>query len=720
MNRPALLPDDGLSRALVALGVAILVVGLVVGAIAPVAGISGLGSTGSVGEPKQVDPAEVGSEGSLSAVEQQLAQRLAERARSGAVNLSSGDIEQARERVNGTEYQSLLQQYSSVANQTGNTEQTIAYRRMLEAQATFIDSLDRYNRVHDRYEAFRDAEYTAVELADARTRPDLSEYEAGSDKPSPVDETQIYRSAHRLSRLAGAVNESGTRLNRRYQRLSNLSNRNFTTTRASINESVGNVTTRQETVRDQTFVSTDLTVAEHSRTASFSDPLSIRGSVTANGSGVENGTLNVTAGNQTLEATTGPNGSFAVSYRPALVSANTSSVTVAYVPENDSAHAPVSERLNVKFTRETPHAEVTAEPESLSYDDRLMVSGWVSVEGTGVPDAPYVILVGGQVFARNETDETGRFDASEPLSSSVADGERTVRVLVPLEDRTLASTSANTTVDIVELGTNLSAAATDVDGQTVRVSGRFSRLNGGGIPNQTADIAVNGTSVATTETTANGSFATAVAVPSAQLDGGLLGGSRTIGVEASYQDTGSNLAPSRATDSLTVRTSGQPVLLGGLAALVIALGGGALLARRRPWEAGGGEAGGDGLDEPMVSTGQVGRSDEDTTSLLAAAREQLGSDPETAIRVGYAALRDRIERRNAVPGDGRTHWEFYRDCEAADVDEETLETLRAVTERYEQVAYAAEGVGTDAARSTIETVDSFVDESTGTTPGGSD
>ena len=88
--------------------------------------------------------------------------------------------------------------------------------------------------------------------------------------------------------------------------------------------------------------------------------------------------------------------------------------------------------------------------------------------------------------------------------------------------------------------------------------------------------------------------------------------------------------------------------------------------------------------------------------------------------VGSDRLRDRIERHNAVPGDGRTHWEFYRDCETADVDEETLETLRAVTERYEEVAYAADAVGTDAARSTIETIESLVDESTGATPGGGD
>jgi len=721
MHRRALLPTDGLSRALVLVGVATLVVGLVVGAIAPAAGVSGFGASGG-GDPKQVDPASVGGGGDLSAVERQLAEQLAERARSGAANLSNGDIEQARERINGTEYEALLQQYASVANRTGNADQTLAYRRMLEAQAEFIEALDRYDRVYGRYESMRNAEYTAAELADARTRPDLREVEAGAAKPGPTNRTAVYRSAHQLSRLADAVDRTGTRLTDRYERLGNLSNGNFTAARASITESVGNVTTRQGTVRNRTFVPTELTVDGHSRTASFSDPLYVRGSVAANGTGVANGTLTVTAGEQTLRTTTGPNGTFTVSYRPTLVSANRTNVTVAYVPENDSAHAPASERFAVNFTRETPQVGVTVEPDSLSYDDRLMVGGTVTVDGVGVPEAPYVVVVGGRVFARNVTDEAGRYDVSGPLPSSVSDGDQPVRVLVPLENRTLVGASANATVRVVELATDLSATATHVEGETVRVRGRLKRLNGGGVPNQTVDLAVNGTTVASAETTANGSFAKTVAVPDGLLGGGLLGGRASVVVTAAYRDAGSNLGPSRAAETVAVRTGGRPLALGGLAVLALALAGVAFALRRRPWERAGDQTAGESDrpgGRPSAATSAAG-DDGDAASLLAAARDRAGTDPEAAVRVGYAALRERIERRGAVPSDGRTHWEFYRDCEAADVDEATLETLRTVTERYEQVAYAADAVGAEAARRTLDAVESLVDESAGPDPGGSD
>ncbi|WP_436911275.1 hypothetical protein [Halosimplex marinum] len=721
MHRPALLPDDGLARALVVVGVATLVVGLVVGAVAPAAGVSGLGSPGAAGEPRQVDPAEVGSEGDLSAVERQLAEQLADRARSGAVNLSSDDIEQARDRINGTEYESLLDRYASVANQTGNTEQTLAYRRMLRAQSEFIEDLDRYNRIHRRYQALRNAEYTTAEMATARTRPDLREIEPGSERPTPANRTQIYRRAHQLSRLADEVNRTGTRLSERYRTLGNLSSRNFTAARAAVTRSVGNVTARQATVRDRTFVPTDLTVAGHSRTASFSDPLYVRGTVSTNGTGVRNGTITVTAGNQTINATTGPDGTFTLSYRPTQVPAGRSAVTVAYVPENDSASAPARDRFDVNFTRETPDIGVTVEPDAVSYGDRITVSGRVSVDDVGVPEAPYVVIADGLVLARNETDDMGRYSVSRRLPSSVADGEQPVRVLVPLENGTLTSASANTSVRVAELATELSAEATHVGGETVRVTGRLSQVNGGGVANETVDIAVNGTTVGTAETTANGSFDTAVAVPSRLLDGGLLGGSRTLVVATAYRDAGSNLGPSRVAESITVETAGQPVLLGGLAALVVALVGGAVLFRRRPWE---GERDDTASDEsghpPGVAAGGVDDGSDTAASLLSAARDHLGSDPETAVRVGYAALRARIERRDTVPGDGRTHWEFYRDCEAADVDETTLETLRTVTERYEEVAYAADGVGVDAAQSTLQEVESLVDGSAGPDPGGSD
>ncbi|WP_123538120.1 hypothetical protein [Halosimplex salinum] len=722
MNRPALLPDDTVSRALVTVGIAVLVVGVVVGAIAPAAGVSGLGGSDAAGEPRQTDPAEAGGEGDLSAVERQLADRLADRARSGAINVSSGDVDEARERLNGTEYEALVEQYSSVANETGNADQTIAYRRMLETQREFVETVDRYNRIHQRYQSLRSGEYTATDFGDARIRPDLSEVESGGEKPMPGGRGQVYRHAHELSRLADDVEETGGLLDERYRTLSNVSGQDFTEGRASIDETVENVTARQATVRDETFRPTELRVDDYSRTASFSNPLSVAGRVTANGSAVSNGTVRLSVGNQTAETETDANGSFNVDHRPALVSTNVSSATVAYVPANDSADAPAEQTLKVEFRQETPAVDVSVAPDEIRYGERLRVTGQVSVDGVGVPNAPYIVLVDGQVFARNETDSAGRYDVSERFPSSVGDGEQRVRVLVPLENRTLAGASANATLQVAELATDLTANATHVEGRTVRVEGHLSSANGHDVDNETVGLAVDGTTVATTETDANGSFATTIAVPSEALDGGLLGGSQKILVTASYEDATSNLAPVGHTTDVTVRAPGRPVLLGGLALLVVGLVGGVVLARRRPWETGG-ERGVSGAGQPGIAASDLGGSvsaSADSASLLSTARDRLASDPETAVRVGYAALRHRIERQGAVPGDGRTHWEFYRDCRDADLDAETLDALRDVTERYERVAYAAGAVDADAARATLDRIESFVDGSLPDGPGQTD
>jgi hypothetical protein len=701
-------PEDTLSRVLVVVGVALLAVGLIVGAIAPAAGVSGFGQSGVADTSRQDNPQEVSNESDLSSLQQRLADRLARRAESGAVNVSSGDIGEARERLNGTEYESLLDQYSAVSNETGSTEETVAYRRMLELQSEFVTMIDEYWTAHERYQSVRN-----VTFADGRlvTRPDATA-EREREAFERANRIDTYRQAHRLARIAVDVNETGARLIDQYRRLGDLSERNFTTARRSVGEAVTNVTATQERVTERTFTDTAVRITDRTQTASYSDPLRVEGVVTANWSAVPNATVRLSVGNETVETTTDPDGSFQFRYQPTFAATSDSRVTVRYVPANDSANAPAAASFGVTLRQQTPTVTVTATPREVSYGETFLVAGRVSVDRTGIEGTPYTVLVGGQVVGQGETGPAGRYAVSRPLPSTVANGTQAVRVLLPVENRALASTSANTTVRVLELGTNLSLDSVGVDDQTVRVRGTLSSVEGT-VANQTVDIAINGTTVGTVETGANGSFATAVAVPDAVLDSGLFGGTVTVAISASYGDASSNLGPSEAVVTRTVSAPGRPAILGGLGAAFVVLVVGTLLARRVDWRSrwslgrssGPDDDGDTGRDTPAAF------EDADPQSLLATARDALTSDPDTAVRVGYAALRRRVERESGASGDGRTHWEFYRDCREAGLDEATLTTLRSVTERYERVAYAADGVTAETARTTLEEVESLVDGS---------
>ncbi|MFB6150815.1 MAG: hypothetical protein ABEJ40_03325 [Haloarculaceae archaeon] len=720
MRVPAPVPQDALSRALVATGLAVLAVGLLVGALAPAAGVAGLGTGGDA--PGQVDPASVGDGEGLSAFEQQLADRVASRLRSGAVNLSGGSYGNITERLNGTRYESLLSKYGAVANESGNESINRSYGRALERQAAFVAALDRYERVHDRWE--RVVNETRPGLGG--TRPGLP---AGNDSagptppagavgdaiggvPRPEPLARERALAHELGRIERRVARLGDDLAQRYWTLGRESGANFTAARRSVRERTENVSARQARVERRTLEPTSIEVTSWTSYVSFEKPFVFVGRVHAGDDAVANATVRLTLGNQSVTRTTGPNGTVAFALRPTTAPLDATLATVRYLPDNGSTAAASAHSVGVRIRQVTPTVTATVEPEPARFGDTVRISGRVASDGTGAAEVPVVVRVDGRVVERKTTGLHGRYDATYDLPSSVPVGEHRVRVTVPLAERALAGATRNATLTVARSGSSLNASVERVGGRELRVTGHL-RANGRPVDGAALTVAVNGTAVGTARTGADGEFSTTVLAPADLVDGGLLGTTGRVSVTVRYDGAGSNVATAATTAVASVSASGRPVALaGGLAVLLAGVGGVALYRRRR-----------DGGDTPGVDDGAgdgdagapepvAGSTGADATSLLAAARDAAGSDPGRAVTVAYAALRRALESRAPPSADRRTHWEFYRDCRGADLDDETVSALREVTERYERVVYAGGAVDASAARATLERVAALVDEPT--------
>lgn len=163
LSRDVLSRDGGLDRALIALllaGVVVLVGGV---AVSVVAG-GGLGTAPVTGEdPTQQNPNDVSGSTDLSAVERQLAKQAAERIRSGEINVSAGDIDQARESLGESEFDALVDRYSEVAEETGNQDRVTAFVAVRSEQRTFASATAEYQRLYRLYNG-------SVNVSDPRTR----------------------------------------------------------------------------------------------------------------------------------------------------------------------------------------------------------------------------------------------------------------------------------------------------------------------------------------------------------------------------------------------------------------------------------------------------------------------------------------------------------------------------------------------------------------------
>jgi hypothetical protein len=702
--------ESGLDRTVLGLllvGLLVVLVGVAIavatdGSLAVAAG----DSVADGGSPEQVDPEEVAAESRLSAVERQLADRVASRVRSGSVNISQSDYEQAREALDDSEYESLLDRYSDVAEQTDRENQSLNFVRIRRAQQRYATLGDRYERLHRLYND------STTEVSDPRYRQVEAAVWEQRDLGLVTNASRSRQIARRMERTYDRLNTTGQGLLRLYENTSTRE-RDFTEARRGIQRDLERFSETQTEIRRTEFTVLELQASAENETASFVDPLQIEGRfVTVNGTGVGNETFRLQVGEQRYRVQTNATGHFSVAYRPTAISANASSVTVAYVPGLSSQYTSTETNVSISVRQVKPSVRVAVQPESVRYNDTVRVSGWVGIDEVGAGNVSYLVTIDGRFVARNRTAGDGSFQANFSLPASVRDGTRPVRVAVVGQDRALTPTNASTPLQLRSTPTNLSVSASPVQGEqrTLRVRGRLLSAAGDGVSRQELAVTVNGTSVGTVTTGRGGEFVSTVVVPKAIADGRLLDQQSTLSVRVVYDGQGTSLAGSRMQTLTTVRGGSLPLWLFVIVGLLIGSSVVYLLVRglrRRDSAAVEDDIGG------VDRSGRIpdaGGDNDAVVSLLRRARDLLTEgNSRVAIQYGYAAMRARLEREYGLES-SQTPWEFYQACRENGIDSDVVKQVRRLTELYEQAVFASQSVSASGIQSSLDSVEGLASD----------
>jgi hypothetical protein len=403
-------------------------------------------------------------------------------------------------------------------------------------------------------------------------------------------------------------------------------------------------------------------------------------------------------------------------------------VTVRYVPADTSVY--LGSRANASFVVEQVDSTVSVErlTPRATFGTPVEVSGEVSAAGRGVSGVPVVLSVEGTRLARGTTTEDGEFRLAGSLPAGVSVGNRTVTVRVPLEDRAVAGSAATRTLEVTETATGLTLE-TETAGTTISLSGALATRAGDGIAGQQLEIRRNGSLVATTQTGPEGRYEATVSgeageryrvavryeepstnledasasaivtLPPANGDGGGGGG---VGGSGADGESG-------ADGGLLERLSGVAenplVVLGALLGLGVSLGLAVWLVGR--WRAA------EALDEdtgtaPVVATEPAdsgGQPEVAESDPLAPARSAIDGNADAAVERAYSVTRGRLQARDIASSDA-THWEFYRACVAAGLEETAA--LEALTSLYERAAFGPASVSRGDAEIALAEADRFV------------
>ena len=639
--------------------------------------------------PVHENPESVQGEGELSALERQLAGQLRQQAEEGAIDLGPEDYEQAREQLGDDEYQQLLDEYGNVASELGGQERQRLFAGAQRTQRNHTEQAVAYWELYESYEFLSAANST---VAGVTGQPSWSLIgESGDPALRPL--------ARELDRRARLANETAWDAIEAYSRLDNATEEDYEPLRESLRESATTITSAQETVRDEQFVRTNLSLAAEQSVIGPAQPLELTGTVTtARGRPLDEMPVSVEIESQTIDLQPDESGEFELSYRPTQLPANATSVTITAHPAEDSIFLPDSQTLGVDVSPATPTVTATLNRTEAGYNEPISLGGRVAIDGAGLAKVPYVVLADGEILARNETASDGALDADLRLPASVDTGEQSVLVRLLVSEQAVEQATGSTTLDVTERETVLSVTAREGEEGLIRVRGALVTGDGEPVAAQPVQLLVEETPVGTARTDETGDFATQVTLPKSVESG------RTEVTVAARYDAETNLQPTRATTTTMVSVSDDsmvptvsPVAAVPVLALVLLVGGGVLYARRRT-----------STPETAVEETEPGVTVEETAIEPALERASAlleAGQTAAAVQVGYAAVRAQVGERE----EGLTHWEFYQTYREA-LDEESARLLRAVTEGYEQAAFAPEEVTDGRAAAAIDAVRALAGE----------
>ncbi|ELZ14187.1 hypothetical protein C477_21115 [Haloterrigena salina JCM 13891] len=613
-------------------------------------------------------------------LERWLSDKLSGQLEDGAIQLSEGEADLASQLV-GDEYSDRLEQYVEV---TGDAERAEAFDQAQNEQKRMTEAVSEYEETKEEYEAAR---------------------EAG-------DEERARELARELESLAGEIGNSSQNVQDHYDAISNDSDIDLTDAAEEIEDVNEEVQTEQAAVREESFVETELSIEATSEYISFTDPLDASGTIeTEDGTPIANEEIRLKVGNQEIRTETDESGWFDFEYRPISVPLSADSVTVEYVPENESAYLGSETSVPVDIEQVEPTIAIDdVEPATVAYGDRVAVDYDLRVGDERVDDVPVVASIDGTplgLFGSSNGSTTG----NPTVPVDVPSGEHDLRISLPFEDRALASVADSTTVTVAETEPELSVSASSTGEREVTVNGTL-EATGGGVEGQSVRIVADGTVLETVSTDADGAFGASVTVPEETATG-------EVQLVAVHDDEGTNLARTEAATTVTFPTAADSLLPTwawlALGLFVAAVSAGGYWYRNRASEPAPVPTDPDEADDAPTTAGTP--DPVSSRTLLSRASDQLSSgNPNDAVRDCYAAVRQSLESRFAASGP-LTHWEFYRRYSDQSADAETASApLRDVTEGYERAAFGPDGVSEREAEAVLERARELCSETTRTGP----
>jgi len=654
-------------------------------------------------------PDEARGDGDQDALVSWLSNELGGALGGSTVELSEGQYDQARS-VIGDDYDERLEQYVEVSDgvDTGGgdtdseeeTDPVEEFEQAQEDQREFVDSVQAYQETYEEYEAAR---------------------EAG-------DEQRARTLARELEQYAERVSESSDQVISNYDTVSERTDQELDEESETVEEIDDEIDTTQSEVREAEFDRTEIVADVDSPSASFVDPLIVSGAVaTVDGQPVDGGEVAVLADGR-VTTTEVINGNFQLEYRPALLPANASELTVTYVPNNESVYLDSATNVSIDPGTVQPTVEVTGVNDSVTYGDTVVVEGMVGVDTIPVDQVPVAAtFVDQQPTNLVRTDENGTFTVEIAVPVDVPAGESELEVGYPLGDRSLERSATQQPITVEETDTELRAEAFVDDTDTIEVRGTLYTDEEEPVANQSVELLIDGTPVETVETGEEGEFQSSISVPADSAEG-------TVEFVVSYEDPETNLGDDRLTIELQV---GDGSIFGNFSHLYWGLGGVVVvvlgiaifvgwLTPPVPTISGGLFAsGGDSETERIAGDGKsedeeepdqtAERETESGVPMPDTAAEQLleSGDADAATAVAYALARRRLEAE-VDRGSTKTHWEFY-DAWSVEQNGKARESLEQLTELYERAAYASAAISQQEASTAINVATHLADGERGTT-----
>ncbi len=453
--------------------------------------------------PPHVHPVELERSGDLDALQKWLGGFMGERLAESAFELEDDEFQLAKDLL-GDEYVQRLIDYRDVDDLTGLEGVGDAFEDARESQERLADQLQAFEETHDAY-------HEAVGEGDGEA---------------------ARAHARELQSLADEIDESAADVLAQYE---------------EIDEDyfeMGEAIEAIEIVRDEAledaaaveeaqFVGTELSVEVADNRISFHAPLEARGEITrADGTPIERTDGTIDLGERNISVRSDDEGRFDFTYRPVWVIAGEIDLDMTFVPDPATPYLQSNETVPVEIEQVDASLTLTDVPDTVAYGDEAPFAGTMAAEGVGIDDAPVSVTFGGKPLG-NVTVENGEFGDSFRVPAEIEDGDRTIRVAPPGDNRAVTARPAERTVVVTPTATELGVNV-DREGDVLTLSGSLLTTDRDPVEGQEVDVTIAGEDAGSIETNEDGTFEAVLAVPDT-VEPGL------VEVAVGFDGTGLNL-----------------------------------------------------------------------------------------------------------------------------------------------------------------------------------